>query len=99
MTLLSQILEYAISEITSGSIYVVIGISWSVVYLGTKVLNFTSDEFAMLGGILTWGFHAAGLAFFIHREQLRDDNTTYRLWLKAASGEYIRANETVKPYA
>jgi len=61
MSLFSQIVQYAISGITSGSIYAVIGISWSVVYLITKVLNFATGEFVMLGGMLTWGFHGAGL--------------------------------------
>jgi len=60
MTLLSQIIQYAISGITSGSIYAVIGICWSLVYLITKVLNFTTGEFVMLGGMLTWGFRGAG---------------------------------------
>jgi branched-chain amino acid transport system permease protein len=64
MTLFSQILQYAISGITSGSIYAVIGICWSVVYLITKVLNFTTGEFVMLGGMLTWGLHAWGLGLF-----------------------------------
>jgi len=64
MTLFSQILQYTISGITSGSIYAVIGICWSVVYLITKVLNFTTGEFLMLGGMLTWGFHGAGLGLF-----------------------------------
>jgi branched-chain amino acid transport system permease protein len=62
MTLFSQILQYAISGMTGGSIYAVLGICWSVVYLITKVLNFTTGEFVMLGGMLTWGFHSAGLA-------------------------------------
>jgi branched-chain amino acid transport system permease protein len=61
MTLFSQIIQYAISGITSGSIYAVIGICWSLVYLITKVLNFTTGEFVMLGGMLTWGFRGAGL--------------------------------------
>jgi branched-chain amino acid transport system permease protein len=61
MTLFSQILQYAISGLTGGSIYAVLGICWSVVYLITKVLNFTTGEFVMLGGMLTWGFHGAGL--------------------------------------
>ena len=64
MTLFSQIIQYTISGITSGSIYAVIGICWSVVYLITKVLNFTTGEFLMLGGMLTWGFHGAGLGIF-----------------------------------
>jgi branched-chain amino acid transport system permease protein len=64
MTLLSQIIQYAISGITGGSIYAVIGICWSVVYLITRVLNFTTGEFVMLGGMLTWGLNAAGLSVF-----------------------------------
>lgn len=60
MTLLSQIIQYAISGLTGGSIYAVVGICWSVVYLITKVLNFTTGEFVMLGGMLTWGFRIAG---------------------------------------
>lgn len=62
MNLFSQILQYSISGITSGSIYGVVGICWAVVYIITKVLNFATGEFVMLGGMLTWGLHAAGLS-------------------------------------
>jgi branched-chain amino acid transport system permease protein len=61
MTLLSEIIQYAISGLTGGSIYAVIGICWSLVYLITKVLNFATGEFVMLGGMLTWAFQKAGL--------------------------------------
>lgn len=61
MSLFSEILQYAISGITSGSIYGIMGICWSLVYLITKVLNFASGEFVMLGGMLTWGFHQVGM--------------------------------------
>ena len=60
MDLLSQTVQYAISGVTAGSIYAVIGICWSVVYLITKVLNFTTGEFVMLGGMLTWAFSSLG---------------------------------------
>jgi branched-chain amino acid transport system permease protein len=56
MDLFSQTVQYTISGVTAGSIYAVIGICWSVVYLITKVLNFTTGEFVMLGGMLTWAF-------------------------------------------
>jgi len=65
MTILSQIIQYLISGLTGGSIYAVIGISWSVVFIVTQVLNFTTGEFVMLGGMLTWGFHMAGLGWFL----------------------------------
>jgi branched-chain amino acid transport system permease protein len=60
MTLLSQILQYTISGVTGGSIYAIIGICWSLVYVVTTVLNFATGEFVMLGGMLTWGLHKAG---------------------------------------
>ena len=61
MTLLSQIIQYAISGITSGSIYAIVGICWSTVFLISGVLNFTTGEFVMVGGMLTWVFFNAGL--------------------------------------
>jgi len=61
LTLLSQALQYAISGLTGGSIYAIIGVCWSLVYLVTTVLNFTTGEFVMLGGMLTWGLYKAGV--------------------------------------
>jgi len=61
MTLLSQILQYAISGITSGSIYAIVGVCWSTVFVISGVLNFATGEFVMLGGMLTWVFIGAGL--------------------------------------
>lgn len=65
MTLLSQVLQYGISGITGGSIYAIIGLCWSLVYLVTNVLNFATGEFVMLGGMLTWGFHKAGFGLAV----------------------------------
>jgi len=62
MTLFSQIVQYAISGITSGSIYAIVGICWSTVFLISGVLNFATGEFVMLGGMLTWVFIGAGLS-------------------------------------
>ncbi len=60
MDLLSQTIQYAVSGVTGGSIYAVIGICWSLVYLITRVLNFATGEFVMLGGMLTWAFSSMG---------------------------------------
>lgn len=62
MTILSQITQYAVSGLTSGSIYAIVGISWTIVFLVTRILNFTTGEFLMLGGMLTWVFLSIGLA-------------------------------------
>ena len=61
MTLISEIVQYAISGLTSGSIYAIVGICWSTVFLISGVLNFATGEFVMLGGMLTWVFVGAGL--------------------------------------
>jgi branched-chain amino acid transport system permease protein len=61
MTFLSQIIQYVISGITSGSIYAIVGVCWSTVFLITNVLNFATGEFVMLGGMLTWVFIGLGL--------------------------------------
>lgn len=61
MTTFSLFTQYMISGITAGSIYAMVGICWSVVYLLSQVLNFMTGEFVMLGGMLTWVFVEAGL--------------------------------------
>ena len=61
MELLSQVIQYAISGITSGSIYAIVGVCWSIVYLVSKIINFTTGEFVMLGGMLTWVYIGFGL--------------------------------------
>ena len=60
MTLLTLTLQYAISGMTAGSIYAIVGICWTVVYLIAQVLNFTTGEFVMPGGMLAWVFIGAG---------------------------------------
>jgi branched-chain amino acid transport system permease protein len=62
MTLLSQTIQYALSGVTIGSIYAIVGICWSTVFLISGVLNFTTGEFAMLGGMLTWAYANAGIS-------------------------------------
>jgi branched-chain amino acid transport system permease protein len=65
MTLFSQIIQYAISGITSGSIYAIVGICWSTVFLISGVLNFATGEFVMLGGMLTWVFLGSGIGLAV----------------------------------
>lgn len=64
MSLWSEIVQYTISGITSGSIFAMIGICWSFVYLIAKVLNFATGEFVMLGGMITWSLSSMGLGLF-----------------------------------
>jgi branched-chain amino acid transport system permease protein len=64
MTPIAQTIQYIISGITSGSIYAIVGICWGMVFLVTGILNFTTGEFVMLGGMLTWVFVSAGFGLF-----------------------------------
>ncbi len=65
MTLLSLTVQYAISGITAGSIYAIVGICWTIVYLIAQVMNFTTGEFVMLGGMLAWVFVQAGFGLVL----------------------------------
>jgi len=61
MTPFAEIIQYIISGITSGSIYAMVGVCWSIIFLVTGIMNFTTGEFVMLGGMLTWVFLGAGI--------------------------------------
>ena len=61
MTPFAEIIQYIISGVTSGSIYAMVGVCWSIVFLVASILNFSTGEFVMLGGMLTWVFLGAGI--------------------------------------
>jgi branched-chain amino acid transport system permease protein len=48
-----QILQYALSGVSTGAIYALIGIGFSIIYNATGIINFAQGEFVMLGGLLT----------------------------------------------
>jgi branched-chain amino acid transport system permease protein len=48
-----QILQYALSGLSTGAIYALIGIGFSIIYNATGIINFAQGEFVMLGGLLT----------------------------------------------
>ena len=51
-----QILQYVLSGLSTGAIYSLIGIGFSIIYNSTGIINFAQGEFVMLGGIMTWFF-------------------------------------------
>ncbi len=51
-----QILQYILSGISTGAIYALIGIGFSIIYNSTGIINFAQGEFVMLGGMLTLFF-------------------------------------------
>jgi branched-chain amino acid transport system permease protein len=48
-----QLLQYVLSGISTGAIYALIGIGFSIIYNATGIINFAQGEFVMLGGLLT----------------------------------------------
>ncbi len=51
-----QILQYTLSGLSTGAIYGLIGIGFSIIYNSTGIINFAQGEFVMLGGMLTLFF-------------------------------------------
>lgn len=51
-----QILQYILSGFSTGAIYALIGIGFSIIYNATGIINFAQGEFVMLGGMLTLFF-------------------------------------------
>jgi len=51
-----QILQYVLSGLSTGAIYALIGIGFSIIYNSTGIINFAQGEFVMLGGMLTLFF-------------------------------------------
>jgi branched-chain amino acid transport system permease protein len=51
-----QLLQYTLSGLSTGAIYALIGIGFSIIYNSTGIINFAQGEFVMLGGMLTLFF-------------------------------------------
>ena len=57
----AEFLQYLVSGITSGSIYGLIGLGFTIIYAVTRIINFAQGEFVMLGGLLSFALaDAAG---------------------------------------
>ena len=48
----TQLLQYLLAGIATGSVYAVVGIGFTVVYNATGIINFAQGEFLMLGGMI-----------------------------------------------
>ncbi len=56
MELGNQLLQYLLSGLSTGAIYALIGIGFSIIYNATGIINFAQGEFVMLGGMFTLFF-------------------------------------------
>jgi len=52
ISLSSQLLQYAITGVTIGSIYAMVAIGFNIIYNVTEAINFAQGEFVMLGGLV-----------------------------------------------
>ncbi len=50
---IDQLLQYTLSGLSTGAIYALIGIGFSIIYNSTGIINFAQGEFVMFGGMLT----------------------------------------------
>lgn len=56
-----QLLQYIFSGITSGSIYALTALGFTLIYNATGIINFAQGELVMLGGLGAIGLYRAGL--------------------------------------
>jgi branched-chain amino acid transport system permease protein len=56
-----QFLQYIFSGITSGSVYALTAIGFTLVFSSTQIINFAQGQMLMLGGMLGVSLHNAGL--------------------------------------
>ena len=58
----AEFVQYLISGITSGSVYALVGLGFTIIYAVTRIINFAQGEFVMLGGLISFTlFHRGGL--------------------------------------
>ncbi|MFH0847759.1 MAG: branched-chain amino acid ABC transporter permease [Chloroflexota bacterium] len=53
---LSQVIQYFLSGATTGSVYALIALGFTIVHSVTGIINFAQGEFVMLGGMVTYLF-------------------------------------------
>jgi len=57
----AQFLQYVFSGITSGSVYALTALGFTLVYNATDIINFAQGQLVMLGGMMAVGLHSLGL--------------------------------------
>ena len=58
---LDQFLQYIFSGITSGSIYALTALGFTLVFNATQIINFAQGQLVMLGGLVAISMHNGGL--------------------------------------
>ncbi|MDK8871185.1 branched-chain amino acid ABC transporter permease [Paracoccus sp. SSJ] len=58
---MSELLQFLFSGLTVGAVYALVALGFTIIYNASDVVNFAQGEFVMLGGMITWFAHVAGL--------------------------------------
>src|SRR5258708_14957683 len=56
-----EFLQFLFSGVTVGAIYALVALGFTLIYNASDVINFAQGEFVMLGGMVTFFAHTAGL--------------------------------------
>ncbi|WP_288431037.1 branched-chain amino acid ABC transporter permease [uncultured Agrobacterium sp.] len=56
-----ELLQFFLSGITVGAVYALVALGFTIIYNASDVVNFAQGEFVMLGGMITFFAHAAGV--------------------------------------
>jgi branched-chain amino acid transport system permease protein len=60
-----QFLQYIFSGITSGSVYALTAMGFTLIFNATVIINFSQGQLVMLGGMVAVALHGAGLPLWV----------------------------------
>jgi len=58
---MAELLQFLVSGMTVGAVYALVALGFTIIYNASDVVNFAQGEFVMLGGMITFFAHQAGL--------------------------------------
>ncbi|SOC82306.1 branched-chain amino acid transport system permease protein [Ensifer adhaerens] len=58
---MTDFLQFLLSGLTVGAVYALVALGFAIIYNASDVVNFAQGEFVMLGGMITYFAHAAGV--------------------------------------
>ncbi|MDR0808450.1 MAG: branched-chain amino acid ABC transporter permease, partial [Gemmobacter sp.] len=58
---MSELLQFLLSGAMVGAVYALVALGFTIIYNASDVVNLAQGEFVMLGGMITFFAHAAGL--------------------------------------
>lgn len=62
---MDALLQFVFSGLTVGAVYALVALGFTIIYNASDVVNFAQGEFVMLGGMITWFGHDAGLPLLL----------------------------------